>query len=148
MQSEAIYGIYFHGPAYQVLEKAWKADGRVVGRMPSRLPDHHGPRELPTVMAPRLIELCFQTAGIWEMGTTGKMGLPLHVDRVQTLRSPDEAQGPLFAVVTPEPESGAYSAEVVDEKGGVYVNLTGYRTIEAPDGVDEAKLAPLRKAMS
>ena len=31
--------------------------------------------------APRLIELCFQTAGVYELGTAGRMALPTHVDR-------------------------------------------------------------------
>ena len=36
-------------------------------------------------MAPRLIELCFQTAGFWEMGVQSRMGLPQHIDRVSLL---------------------------------------------------------------
>jgi hypothetical protein len=52
----------------------------VVGRTPDcrtageRLAANHLPSELPTVMAPRLIELCFQTAGLWEMGVAGPHG--------------------------------------------------------------------------
>ena len=30
---DAVYEVYFHGPAYQVLECAWRADGGVVGRL-------------------------------------------------------------------------------------------------------------------
>ena len=52
--------------------------------MAKGLPDNHHPSELPTLMAPRLIELCFQTAGLWEMGVQGRMGLPLHIDRVSS----------------------------------------------------------------
>ncbi len=144
--ADAIYQVYFHGPAYQVLEKAWKADGRVIGQMPGNLPADQGPSRLPTVMSPRLIELCFQTAGIWEMGTTGKMGLPLHVERVRALRSPDRAEGPFYAIVTPQPDG--YSAQVVDGQGEVYLSLNGYRTVELPGGVEEARLEPLRAAMS
>ena len=40
------------------------------------------------VATPRLIELCFQTAGIWELGTTGRMALPSHIDRVELFGSP------------------------------------------------------------
>ena len=28
---EAVYRVYFHGPAYQVLERAWRANGAIVG---------------------------------------------------------------------------------------------------------------------
>ena len=57
-------------------------DTRIVGLMAKDLPANHHPSELPTLMAPRLIELCFQTAGLWEMGAQGRMGLPQHIDRV------------------------------------------------------------------
>ena len=40
------------------------------------LPANHSPAEQPLVMAPRLLELCFQTAGVWELGTQGRMALP------------------------------------------------------------------------
>ena len=95
-----IYRIYFHGPAYQVLERVWRDGATTVGLMAEALPDNHTPPKLPTLMAPRLIELCFQTAGIWEIGTTGRMGLPQHIDRVSAPRIPDASSGRLYAVVT------------------------------------------------
>ncbi len=50
--------------------------------MAADLPPNHQPADVPTVTDPRLIELCFQAAGVWEIGTTGILALPLHVDRV------------------------------------------------------------------
>ena len=82
VEAAEIYRLYFHGPAYQVLERAWWDGNRIVGLMATGLGNNHQPAELPTLMAPRLIELCFQTAGVWEMGVQGRMGLPQHVDRV------------------------------------------------------------------
>ena len=79
---EAVYGVYFHGPAYQVLDRAWRDNGHVVGEFAGGLPADHEPAAQPTELAPRLIELCFQTAGVWELGDTGRMALPTHVDRV------------------------------------------------------------------
>jgi hypothetical protein len=97
-------------------------------------------------MAPRLIESCFQVAGIWEMGSTGKMGLPLHIDRVTTLRDPESAGGRrLFAVA--RPAGGGFDAEVVDADGAVYVRLSGYKTVALPTAVDDERLRPLRDAM-
>ena len=32
---------------------------------------------------PRLVELCFQTAGLCEAGTDGRLALPLHVGAVR-----------------------------------------------------------------
>ena len=66
VEAADIYRVYFHGPAYQVLERAWWDGNRMVGLMARSLPDNHRPADLPTLMAPRLIELCFQTAGSWE----------------------------------------------------------------------------------
>ena len=110
IEAADIYRLYFHGPAYQVLERAWWDGNRIVGLMAKNLPNNHHPSELPTLMAPRLIELCFQTAGVWEMGVPSRMGLPQHIDRVSLLRSPDLAEGRLYAVVTPNQAQGSFDA--------------------------------------
>ena len=143
-----IYRIYFHGPAYQVMESAWRTGTHgddVAGRMSQTLPPDHQPQEIPTLMEPRLIELCFQTAGVGELGTHGKMALPLHVDRVSRLRPGNG--GRLTAVARTREEDGAVDAYVVDDEGNLYVTLTGYRTVELPGGIDPERLAPLQAAM-
>ena len=38
-----VYRVYFHGPAYRVLERAWRHDGEVVGRARPTLPPNHQP---------------------------------------------------------------------------------------------------------
>ncbi|MGA9860383.1 MAG: SDR family NAD(P)-dependent oxidoreductase, partial [Solirubrobacteraceae bacterium] len=58
-----VYRVYFHGPAYQVLDHAYRHDGVLVGRMAASMPSDHDPPQQPMVIGPRLIELCFQTAG-------------------------------------------------------------------------------------
>jgi NAD(P)-dependent dehydrogenase (short-subunit alcohol dehydrogenase family) len=140
-----IYAIYFHGPAYQVLEGAWRQGSAAVGRMSDDLPDNHHPADLPLRITPRLIELCFQTAGIWEMGTEGVMGLPMRVGRV-TASGEDAASGRVAAVAEAQPD-GSFRVRVVDEAGTVVVELDGYRTVQLPGGVADDKLAPLRAAM-
>ena len=85
IQAADIYRIYFHGPAYQVLDEAWWDGTRAIGLFANALPPNHHPSERPTLMAPRLIELCFQTAGIWELGAESRMGLPQHVLEVSLL---------------------------------------------------------------
>jgi acyl transferase domain-containing protein/NAD(P)-dependent dehydrogenase (short-subunit alcohol dehydrogenase family)/acyl carrier protein len=125
-----IYKVYFHGPAYRVIERAsWDAH-QMVGRFAARLPDHHIPPDRPLTMAPRLIELCFQTAGLYEMVVERHMGLPLHVDRVRLFRAPESAEGSLYAVVTPAQDSASFDAEVVDSAGNLYLSLSGYRTVQ------------------
>ncbi|UCF66422.1 MAG: SDR family NAD(P)-dependent oxidoreductase, partial [Acidobacteriota bacterium] len=141
-----IYEIFFHGPAYRVLERAWRNGKQIVGLMSDSLPPNHLPESAPTLMAPRLIELCFQTAGVWELGSSGRMGLPQHVDRVVTLRSAESASGRLYAVVEPN-ALGTVDAHVVDDEGRVYLMLQGYRTIGLAGGPDDRRLEPLRRAV-
>ncbi len=143
-----IYRIYFHGPAYQVLERAWIDGNRVVGQMARGLPADHQPAELPTLMAPRMVELCEQTAGLWEIIQQGRMGLPRHIDRVRRWGEPDDSKGPLFAVVTPHTESGTFDVEVVDMAGNRYVEVTGYRTVALPGGVNAELLKAMEPAMA
>ncbi len=147
IEAADIYRLYFHGPAYQVLERTWWDGHRIVGLMAKGLPANHLPSELPTVMAPRLIELCFQTAGIWEMGVQGRMGLPLHIDSVSSLFLPQSPDTRLYAVVNCEQTRGSFDAEVVDAKGNVYLQLSGYRTVAVPNAVDADGLKALQAAM-
>ncbi len=148
IEAAEIYPLYFHGPAYQVLECAWWDGQRIVGLMANRLPPNHLPAALTTVMAPRLIELCFQTAGLWEMGTQSRMGLPLHIDRVSSLLIPAPADTRLYALVTPEPARGSFDAKIMDREGNLYLQLSGYRTIAVPNAVDAERVKALQAAMS
>ena len=142
-----IYQIYFHGPAYQVLDTAWRDNGVVVGRMREQLPDDRQPADLEMVTEPRLVELCFQTAGVWQIGTTGRMGLPQHIDELEVVRSADAVEGRLHAMVSPRDGGKSFDAHVTDEAGNLYVVLRGYQTAELPEDVDPDKLKPLRAAM-
>jgi hypothetical protein len=141
---DAVYRVYFHGPAYRVVDAAYRSNGHVVGRLAGGLPPDQEPAGRPQEMLPRLIELCFQTAGLWELGTAGRMGLPTHVDRVTRYGDAD-ASGPLWAVV--QPRDGGVDADVVDAEGRVHLRLEGYRSIALPGTLDEDALAPIRSAM-
>ena len=148
VEASDIYRIYFHGPAYQVVERAWWDGNRVVGLMAKGLRDNHQPAGLPTLLAPRLIELCFQAAGLWELGVQGRMGLPQFVRRVSLLRAPELSETRLYALVIPHPGEGSFNAEVIDEKGNCYLQLSGYRTVGLPALVDAGKLEVLQSVMS
>jgi hypothetical protein len=138
--------LYFHGPAYQVIKNAWRNGEEVVGLFAENLPANHEPKELSTVIAPRLIELCFQTAGLWEMGTKSRMGLPYQIDRVTFLRNLSGKEEGMFALVTPN-ANDAFDARVVDAQGNIYLTLQGYRTMELPETIEAALLKPLQEAM-
>jgi len=145
--ADDIYEIYFHGPAYQVLDEAWSAGGDVVGRMVADLLPNQDPADAPLATAPRLTELCFQTAGVWEIGTTGSMALPMRVGRVVPTVGGEPAGEPALAVVKPA-DDGGFEANVVDGAGRVLLRLEGYRTVQLPGALDDGQVAPLRTAMS
>ncbi len=130
-----IYRVFFHGPSYRVVERAWREGSRMVGQMAEGLPSDHEPSGLPTVMAPRFVELCFQTVGLWELGVHGRADLPAYIRQVCVYRQPDLAQGPFYAVVTPDPEQGCFDADVLDTAGNVFIRLNGYRTVASSNGV-------------
>jgi hypothetical protein len=137
VEKSSIYRIYFHGPAYQVLDRALLDGERVIGVMAEGLPPNDTLSAAPLLMAPRLIELCFQTAGVYEMATAGVMALPLAVGSVTTYRQPEQADGArLYALVTPVDGGAAFDAQVIDDAGNVYVDLHGYRTVQLPGSVN------------
>ncbi len=142
--AQDIYRIYFHGPTYQVLASAWAEDGEAVGALADDLPANHDPADAPTVTAPRLLELCFQVAGVHELGTSHRMALPARIERLEVF-GPMGDDAPCWAVAAPD-EEGA-DAEVVDAEGRVRLRLHGYGTTVLPDGPDEQLLAPLSAAM-
>jgi hypothetical protein len=143
IDASEIYQLYFHGPAYQVIEKAWWDGNRMIGLLAKDLPSNHVPFELPTFMSPRLIELCFQTAGLWEMGIQNRMGLPQHLDSVSVL-APEPAGVRLYAVITPDAKHGTFGADVIDADGNQYVRLNGYRTVALPNTLNEEQVKRLR----
>ncbi len=143
-----IYRLYFHGPAYQVVDHAWWDGQRMIGELAANLPVNHQPPDRPTLMSPRLIELCFQTAGLWEIGAQKRMGLPLHVEQVSWLRAPKSAEGHLYALVTPHPEQGSFDAEVVDSSGNRYLILNGYRTVATGNGLDAESLKAMQAVIA
>jgi NAD(P)-dependent dehydrogenase (short-subunit alcohol dehydrogenase family)/acyl carrier protein len=140
-----IYSVYFHGPAYQVVAGAWWEEDRMVGQFVADLPPNHQPAERPLAIAPRLIELCFQTAGLFEMSAHGRMGLPQHVDKIQLLRMPDPAAGPLYCVVKAGP-SDSMDADVVDGAGNCYLQVIGYRTVVFREEISAEPLRALAHA--
>ena len=132
-----IYKVYFHGPAYQVLESVKTDAHSAVGLIADNLPPSVEPGDTASVMAPRLIEACFQTAGVWDIAVNGRMALPLAVGSVNTYRQMEEADGErLYAVVQVVEDGEAFNAQIVDARGNVYVTLNDYRTVALPGKVE------------
>ncbi len=147
VEAHDIYRLYFHGPAYQVIDTSWRAGEDVVGLYSANLPANHEPAERPTIASPRLIELCFQTAGLWELAAAGRMGLPYRIDEVMIHLPDADAKKALYAVVRPG-RDGAFDARIVDERGSVHLTLRGYRTMQLPDPIEATLLTPVQAALS
>jgi hypothetical protein len=77
------------------------------------------------------------------------MGLPLHIGRLSFFQCPSESsKSRLYAVVIPNPEQGSFNAQIVDPKGNLYLQVSDYRTVAVPDGIDPERMQALRSAMS
>jgi acyl transferase domain-containing protein/NADP-dependent 3-hydroxy acid dehydrogenase YdfG/acyl carrier protein len=142
---EQVYRLYFHGPAYQVVGSAWRQAEGAASRFAADLPAQV---DEPVLIAPRLVELCFQTVGLFEAGTDGHLALPLHVDAVRLTGSPLERDG-LVAIALRDGHGG-FSCTVRDGRdgeGALVLRLDGYRTVPLPDTPPDDVIAPLRSVM-
>jgi hypothetical protein len=140
-----IYKVYFHGPAYQVIDSAWRNGNQIVARFAENLPPNHNPENWPLIAAPRLTELCFQTASLIGLAEQSRLGLPGGLRELKILALP---KGAVYAVVSAAADgSDLYDISIVDAKGKVYMAISGYRTIELPATVSEDQTAPLEKAL-
>ena len=127
---EAIYRVYFHGPAYRVLDGV-KVDGDTAwGLLARDLPPNAEPPTAASLLAPRLVELCFQTAGLWEVSTKERLALPAGLASVRVFRGEEDAgDARLWAVAKTGDDGASFDVHVVDEHGSVFVELLGYRTV-------------------
>jgi hypothetical protein len=157
-----IYRVYFHGPAFQVLARVQGDGTRLLGKMKSDLPSITA-REKQIMTWPRLIELCLQTAGVWEIGKTGTLALPTAIEQItihQARQNGNQANDihPVYAEIHPTadnqqeqeqaPSTGQrfrFDARVVDKEGNVYLELRGYRTARLPAPIGDDLIAPMRK---
>jgi hypothetical protein len=93
--------------------------------------------------APRLFELCFQTAGLWQAGLEGRLALPAHVGSARVLRDPATASGAMHATAR-QIGPGRFDCAVVDATGQVIARLDDYRTVPLPTPISEAVASELR----
>jgi malonyl CoA-acyl carrier protein transacylase len=134
LDREAIYRVYFHGPAYQVIRKATVGDASVVALMARDLPPNTSPADADELAAPRLLELLFQAAGLWLLARKETMALPTSLERASIYRRPEEAKGrALYAVIAVREDGAVFDGRVLDEKGLVFAEVVGYRTVALPE---------------
>ncbi len=146
-EAAQIYKVYFHGPAYQVIDSAWQSGGNIVASFARELPVNHVPAELPVLASPRYVELCFQAASLSGLAGQSRLGLPNSFKELRVLSMPEkESDGNFFSVVATNPD-GTYDAKVLDGKGKVYLTLRGYQTMDLPDPVQADLIQPIKAAL-
>ncbi len=145
LAADDVYQVYFHGPAYRVLGSAWPdGPGKVIGQFAEDLPANHQPEDKTTQMAPRLIELCFQTAGMFELGIADRFGLPSRISSVKKLKEVSAGDMPFFSVVQPTEEGSGFDADIVNQEGEVFIRLVNYRTAELPGAASTLPTGPIK----
>lgn len=146
--SADIYRLYFHGPSFQVLEAAQRSGDSVLGRFNKKIVEVYADDpELFTT--PLLIELCFQTAGLWEAGSTGILGLPHSIGALKIYRKFIDGIS-IYADVKPRQQDGqlCFDARVLDADGNVYLELTDYRTTPQYDRAGIELVEPMKSLIS
>ena len=146
ISAQDIYKLYFHGPSFQVLEGVQKDGDVVLGKLNKQIPPLTGNNNL-MLSVPVLVELCFQTAGIWEIGLDGALSLPRSIGNLRLFEN--KVNGvPIFAQVkqqhTPEGER-YFDARVIDSQGLVYLEIDRYKTASMSYGVEKSLLSPIEK---
>jgi malonyl CoA-acyl carrier protein transacylase len=142
--AEEIYRLYFHGPSFQVLEGVQRSGDTVLGKLRKEMPGLTS-LEQPMITTPLLLELVLQTAGVWEAGATGIMALPMSIQNLTLY--PIRPNGvTIYAEVQPvNGEDGmCFNARVVDAKGHLYLELSGYRTSPLANAAEAHLVAPFK----
>jgi len=140
--ADDIYRLYFHGPSFQVIDCASRSGDAILGKLAERVKDAAKDGQLSI---PMLVELCFQTAGLWEAASTGTMALPHAIGSLVIYPRPVNGEA-IFAEVHPVQSDGLlrFNARVVDSKGRVFLELQNYQTSPLPYTSDPGLLAPMR----
>ena len=145
VDASQVYRVFFHGPAYQVIDSAWRTGEEIFALFARNLPAHHVPPELPSLVSPRLIEFCFQTGSLSGLALQSRLGLPHTVREVRTFALPGK-DSVLFSITSSNPD-GSYDSRVVDEEGNAFVIVRGYQTMNLPDAVPADLLKPVQQAL-
>ncbi|TYB60228.1 SDR family NAD(P)-dependent oxidoreductase [Nonomuraea sp. PA05] len=140
MPPSEVYELFFHGPAYRVVAAAWAHGSGAAARMAEGLPEAVDPPGAATVTPPRLVELCFQTAGLAQAARDGILALPAHVDRVALY---PERDGKDIQAIAGQGD-GHYDCAVIAGDGTVLVTAEGYRGVPIPGDLPE----PVRKTLT
>lgn len=148
LEAKDIYKLYFHGPAFQVLEGVQRNGNMVLGKL-NRLIPPLSQQEKSMISVPILVELCLQTAGVWDIGKAGTLSLPKSIGALRLYEN--KVNGlPIYAEVQPVTSSEGeqyFDARVVDSKGQIYLEIEKYCTSPMSYNVEQELLTPVKALM-
>ncbi len=135
--ADQVYQEFFHGPAYQVVERIGVEGQKATALMAQELPANAAGDKDQSLLAPRLVELCFQAAAQWAREAQNAMGFPLGFGELRVYRQAEEAAGRrLYGVVVTMDGGENFDGGVIDEDGHVYLKLLAYRTVARPGAAE------------
>jgi len=132
-----IYRSFFHGPAFQLVAAARFTGTALVSRLSSR----PSVAALPELV--RLIEFGLQSAGLLELGLSGRMMIPHHIARVAVHGPLREAEA-IFTEARQRPDG---LCDIIVSSDRPILSIEGYATVDLPFPADGAKLDSLRQSL-
>lgn len=78
-----VYGCFFHGPAFQVVNRAWVADTSLLGQMTHPLPPLRTDSPHLPILPITEIEFCLQCSGLLDAALHQRMAVPISIGAVE-----------------------------------------------------------------
>ncbi len=145
----AVYRLFFHGPAFQVIASAALRDGAMVCGF-AHAPASHDGTAMRLHTAPRVIEFCLQTAGLLELARSGRMMIPHRIGAITPLRADAAAADALVATARHRPRRRGERAGIdiaVTAAGVCLLEVAAYATVKLPFPADAEAQAALRRQL-
>lgn len=149
VQTADIYGLFFHGPTFRVIERAGLVDNMLVAEIATGLPDLTSDPDDVAAIDPRLIEACLQTAGLLEVATRSRMMIPSRIDSIDFFAGGTALPYRLLTRARRSTASGgdeAVDIDVFDADGSCWMQVRGYQTLPLPFTSDSRALGNLNAA--
>jgi hypothetical protein len=141
LSGDEIYRLFFHGPAFRVLESAQKLEDGILAKLNPHLPALTA-KECHLINNPVWVELCLQAAGICEIGRAGLLALPKAIESLKLLATaPEDIE--LYAKVTQNEDVDGrmrHDMRLIDISGNVYLEIVNYQTQTLPYVIEDERL--------
>ena len=123
IDAEDIYRVYFHGPAYRVLKRAWWDENGAVGEMAAGLPANHYPSDQPLADRAAVDRTLLPDGRHLGDGCTPSYG-PAAAYRSGFVLSRAGGPRPVRCLPSslPDAAAGSFDAAVIDRAGARYLH--------------------------